>query len=162
MGLDWRCVNFDKNEIDVTQQANRYTGGVTTELKTPASRDLLPMVPELQIVLKEYWQLRGRPEKGLLFVSRRNSNRPLSGDLWRDYYWYRILSWHGIEKCTVHELRHTCISHLIALKVDPLKVQKIARHAKLMTTLGMYVHEFRSDGLEELKTMSRKSEKKLS
>jgi integrase len=160
MGLDWKYVNLIKKEIDVVQQADRHTGGVTSELKTEASRNWVPITPKLQRVLNEYWLFRGKPKKGLLFTSSRDKSRPLEGDLWRYYYYYPLLEKHKIEKRTVHDLRHTCITHLIDDNTDPMTVQRIARHAKLSTTLDIYAHWFRNDTLERMKSQPRKSEKK--
>lgn len=41
---------------------------------------------------------------------------------------------------TVHDFHHTVVSLLLQLKTPPHVVQRIARHAGLDVTLGIYAH----------------------
>lgn len=44
--------------------------------------------------------------------------------------------------CSMHDLRHTAVSRLIAAGLDVVQVQRQAGHAKPSVTLDLYSHEF--------------------
>jgi integrase len=50
----------------------------------------------------------------------------------------RFLAKAGLPKSRFHDLRHSCLSFLNALGVDPKTASVIARHANVRTTLDVY------------------------
>lgn len=82
----------------------------------------VPFLPEL---------LDGLPENGRLF--------PLSASRVRKYF-KEICEKHGIKGATIHSFRHTFISVLYDLGLDPKRIQTYAGHADIQLTLNTYTH----------------------
>jgi site-specific recombinase XerD len=43
----------------------------------------------------------------------------------------------GVQKLSLHDLRHTAITHLIRSGADPAQVSRFAGHSKVSTTLDL-------------------------
>jgi integrase len=47
---------------------------------------------------------------------------------------------HGIRRVRLHDLRHTCVSLLLALGVHPRTVMEIVGHSAIEMTMNVYGH----------------------
>jgi integrase len=56
-----------------------------------------------------------------------------------------------------HSLRHTCASLCVAAGIPAEKLSRRMGHAKIGTTLGIYVHLFPDDDMAALGAMARKA-----
>lgn len=82
----------------------------------------VPYLPEL---------LEGLPEKGRLF--------PLDASRTRKHF-KDIYDEHGIKGATLHTFRHTFVSVLYDIGVDPKRIQSFAGHANIDITMNIYTH----------------------
>jgi integrase len=76
-------------------------------------------------------------ESGLVFTTADGRPIPPStlGKQWRDLR-ERV----GLGKLRFHDLRHTCVSLLVALGVAPHIVREIAGHSAIKVTMTVYAH----------------------
>lgn len=114
------------------QPAGRGSGVVERPLKTRASADRLDLMPEVLAVLAD---AIGERQEGYIFESA--PGRP---------YWPTSLT-HGLQRALrraglpsmrLHDLRHGFVSFLPQLDVHPAVAQRLARHARIGTTLDVY------------------------
>ncbi len=131
-GLEWQNIDFRAAKIRVRQQALR---GVLAPLKTPMSSRDVNLDPVLARELQAYAAgvgLQG-PEQ-LVF--------PIAGQPMRQQMlWWRVkraAERGGIAHCSVHDLRHTYGSILIAAGADVTYVQRQMGHASPQVTLRAY------------------------
>ncbi|WP_302962672.1 site-specific integrase [uncultured Adlercreutzia sp.] len=68
-------------------------------------------------------------------------------------WWTRERKGLGLERWTLHELRHSYITELARRKVDPKVLQTIAGHAKFSTTMDIYNHVDMEDKKNALKVV---------
>jgi integrase len=52
----------------------------------------------------------------------------------------KLLRGAGLPPMRIHDLRHSVLSLLVGMQVDPLSVQELAGHEDITTTLGVYGH----------------------
>jgi len=117
------------------------------ELKLPKTGRprVVPLNAAAQRVLRERWVAQGQPGgTDYVFPGR-------DGKVWTDYGWN---SWQqdvfkpaaaraGLKGLVPYDLRHTCISAMIAAGMDPVRVARIAGHSPTMA-LTTYAQEFES------------------
>jgi integrase len=85
----------------------------------------VPTMPLPAVVIEELRAHRQRQE-----VERQRAS-----DSWRDLR-ERV----GLGKLRFHDLRHTCVSLLVALGVAPHIVREIAGHSAIKVTMTVYAH----------------------
>lgn len=86
-GLDWVNVEWDRKRINVVQQVNEDLHCIT-RCKDRDSR-IVPLLPELEPLLREWWEENGCPKEGLVFlpVARPSSLAAAEKREWiEDYY----------------------------------------------------------------------------
>ena len=54
--------------------------------------------------------------------------------------WTELCQVHGVRKVPLHGLRHSCVSLLLALGVNPRVVMEIVGHSALEMTMNVYGH----------------------
>jgi len=54
--------------------------------------------------------------------------------------WYPLRDAAGLGKMRFHDLRHSCVTLLLRLKVPPHIVQAIVGHADVQVTMAVYAH----------------------
>ena len=154
-GLRWTEVDLDNGELRALRTLQRITGMglVEGEPKSDRSRrtfalsqlavEVLRQVRvkqmEQQLKAGEAWQGDGH-----VFTSA--NGRPIDGDrLSREFG--RIVRESGLKKLTLHGLRHTFVSLLIAGGVHPRTIADMVGHASSSFTLDVYGHLMR--GVQE-------------
>lgn len=134
LGLVWANVDLDTGLIRVRQQA---VLGHLQLPKTFTSQADVPILPELDHVLRAYQLVWVPNEAGLLWVSRRGT--PLRADNVRDRQLHPTLRTLGLARAGLHAFRHGLPARLDAIGVSPGVVQKCMRHASLEQTEA-YLH----------------------
>ncbi|MBG6092803.1 integrase [Actinomadura viridis] len=76
-------------------------------------------------------------DNGLVFPSRRGT--PMEPDNLRRS-WGRIREAAGLESMRFHDMRHTCVSLLLALGIPPHIVRDIVGHSDIEVTMTIYAH----------------------
>ena len=139
--LRWRDVDRERRLIRVERAYSRQ------ELRRPKTDSGIRSVPLFSSVEAAFRELaaraveRGRyaPEE-LVFGSMRGT--PLQPSNFRQRVWdpaLRLAALEG-EGYRFHDLRHTCVSRLVAAGADVKLVQVVAGHANPLITLKRYSH----------------------
>ena len=138
LGLLWRDVDFDRGVLHVSHQLAR--DGSRTQLKRPAARRDVVLMPELAALLRRHRLASPfSRDEDLVFCSGRG--RTIG---------HRNLTARGLEKAgsraglsgvTFHVLRHTFASLLIDQGHDVVFVSRQLGHAN-PSTLKVYAHLF--------------------
>ena len=154
LGLRWQDIDFNERVIRVRHQLTRATKAEPARLKplkTGASERDMYLLPRLEAILKRHREsafARGLAS-GDSFVFATETGKPM---------YYRNVSTRGLDtaadraslngigqpKLTMHDLRHTFVSRLIAGGLDVVHVQRRAGHAKPSITLDKYAQEFKN------------------
>jgi integrase len=139
--LRWRDVDRDRKLIRVERAYSRQ------EVRRPKSDSgvrAVPLFPSVDAALRELAARaveRGRyaPDE-LVFGSMRGT--PLQPSNFRQRVWEKALQRAGLEdeRYRFHDLRHTCVSRLVAAGADVKLVQAVAGHANPLITLKRYSH----------------------
>jgi integrase len=139
--LRWRDVDRERRVVHIERAYSRQ------ELKRPKTESGIRSVPlfaSVDVALRELAARaveRGRyaPEE-LVFASMRGT--PLQPSNFRQRVWERALAAVGLEHegYRLHDLRHTCVSRLVAAGADVKLVQAVAGHANPVITLRRYSH----------------------
>lgn len=173
LGLQWDCVQLTGTPYIEVKRASRFEHNkpvITEELKTKASRRIVPIPPQLVECLTE-----AKKESNSDFVISDADGKPLTETqytrLWnyvkarsvgdRTYYrWsngkktvhhvhavkgerskhYPFVAYTIDFKVTPHILRHTYITNLLLAGVDVKTVQYLAGHERATITLDIYAH----------------------
>lgn len=150
--LRWRDVDHDQRFVRVERA---YSRGEVRGPKTDAGKRKVPLFPSIDRALK---QLAGRAlERGryapdeLVFATEHGT--PLHPSNFNRRVWAKALQRAGLGEWSTedgrrvwtngyrwHDLRHTCVSRLVAAGADPKLVQAVAGHANPMITLKRYSH----------------------
>jgi integrase len=145
-GLHWSDVDLDKGTLRIMRGLQR-TGGALQELPTKTRRSRRT-VPLSQVVLQALREHRDRQDKErantrhwqntpYVFTSRIGT--PLEPrTLTRTFH--ALCERHGLRRVRLHDLRHTCVSLLLALGVSPRIVMEIVGHSAIEMTMNVYAH----------------------
>jgi integrase len=121
-----------------------YSRQVLQRPKTDSGIRSVPLFPSVDAALRALAARafeRGRyaPEE-LVFGSMRGT--PLQPSNLRQRVWNPALRFAGLEGegYRLHDLRHTCVSRLVAAGADIKLVQAVAGHANPLITLKRYSH----------------------
>ncbi len=152
-GLQWKDIDFSNRSIHICRNVVKVTGEeiFVKEPKTESSDRTVYFSPEMASLLKEYrkfcqQEAENYEEKKITaedyLFRRRETDLPMtpSSFTWR---FKLILKKHGLpENLTVHSLRHTNASLLIASGADVATVAELLGHSQISTTLDIYTHAF--------------------
>lgn len=143
-GLQVEDVDFLRRTIQVNRQVQgTKRGGTSIEDPKHGSERSVPVPEELTAILAEHIRVQGLTEDPTHlgevwifgtddgWVHQRNS----AGHAWR-----RLRERVGLEKFTLHDLRHFFASGLIADGCDVVTTQKAMGHSKPSITLNTYSH----------------------
>ncbi|MGZ8795535.1 MAG: tyrosine-type recombinase/integrase [Gaiellaceae bacterium] len=150
--LCWRDVDRDRRLIRVERA---YSRGEVRSPKTAAGVRSVPLFASVDRALE---QLAGRAlERGryapdeLVFATEHGT--PLHPSNFNRRVWAKSLQRANLGEWSIedgrrvwkngyrwHDLRHTCVSRLVAAGADPKLVQAVAGHANPMITLQRYSH----------------------
>jgi integrase len=147
LGLRWSDLDLDLGTVAPAKTVQRVNGRLLMDdTKTEDSDNTIPLPKITRRVLLEH-------------RDRQAVERAAAGELWTEHDLVfptsigtpmepRSLNRHfegirlraGYPHVRLHDFRHTVVSLLLQLKTPPHVVQRIARHADLDVTLGIYAH----------------------
>jgi integrase len=173
-GLRWEeavavlidSVNVDSQSMIIDRTASESGGrrDVREDIKTRAAVRTV-MIPDIAMSAVRRLTERGVPGReksnGQLYARLINGDR--GGDLgcgmWRRYLklaqGYTAAYPHGIVRYTAHELRHVCVSLLIASGASDMQVAHQMGHSKIETTKNIYGHLFAWDRAAIMEAMNQ-------
>ena len=128
-------IDFRQGLISVTKTYQVVNGhGVISTPKTPSSVRKVSMPGFLVDELKEYVGMLydPKPEDRIFKVTKSNLSK----------VFHKLSEEAGLERITVHGLRHSHVSLLISKKYDIFEVSKRIGHKSIKTTQDIYGHLF--------------------
>jgi integrase len=150
LGLTAGDLDHQNSIIHVHYQLGR--DGTRTPLKTPESRRTIDIPPQLARKLRALLQSRGALDKPEAFVFASRNETGLERKVVRNHLT------HATNKAqlaapapTLHDLRHSHASMLIALNYTIVDVQHRLGHRKPDTTLRIYTHAWRHHNTQQSK-----------
>lgn len=147
-GLEWKDIDFENSIIHISR-SSQYIGGktiITKEPKTRAGIRNFVMSSSICTLLKEYrlWQVQQRFKAGKdwnetdrLFTQW--NGLPIYPDTVTDWF-AKFIKRSDLPYVTLHSLRHTNATIMIAEGTDVCVVSKRLGHANTATTLNIYAH----------------------
>lgn len=148
--LRWADIDFDAGRVRVERSLEQTNAGLSFKApKTKAGRRSISIPPSIVAELRDHWrrQQEQRLAHGLgkagaddLVVPRPDGSIWPPDSLTSD--WARTLRMLKLPKVTLHALRHTHVSQLIAAGLDVVTVSRRIGHANPTVTLNVYAHLF--------------------
>lgn len=160
-GLEWKDIDFESQVMHVVRSA-QYIGNktmITKEPKTKSGIRHFSLSIHACILLKKYkrWQLEQKlnagdrwEESDRLFTSW--NGKPIHPDTVTDWF-SKFIKRSGLPYVTLHSLRHTNATLMIAEGTDVCTVSRRLGHANTATTLNIYAHALKSKDREAANTL---------
>lgn len=160
-GLEWKDIDFENQVMHVVRSA-QYIGNktmITKEPKTKSGIRHFSLSIHACILLKKYkrWQLEQKfnagdqwTESDRLFTSW--NGKPIHPDTVTDWF-SKFIKRSGLPYVTLHSLRHTNATLMIAEGTDVCTVSRRLGHANTATTLNIYAHALKSKDREAANTL---------
>lgn len=145
-GLHWSDIDFAKGTVRITRGLQR-SGGALQELptKTQRSRRTVPLPAVVVGALAEHRDRQAKERadarywQDTPYVFTSSIGTPLEPrTLTRTFH--ALCARHGMRRVRLHDLRHTCVSLLLALGVSPRVVMEIVGHSAIEMTMNVYAH----------------------
>ena len=160
-GLTWADVDLENGLIDINK-SEQYTpkdGIFEDETKNASSRRVIKVPGEVTDALKAYRaqqsaeRLRAEEWHDTDKVFTQRNGLPVHPDTVSKYL-HRLTEKNDLPHITVHGLRHTNASLLIAGGADIRTVSKRLGHADMSTTMNIYTHAIRKADETAAETLS--------
>ena len=164
LGLRWSDVDLDAHTITIRQTSNYLPelGVYASDTKNASSARPLLISTAAIAMLLEYkaWQDEQREKLGDSWKDE--DGRVFTNDMGAPVFPDSMTAWFsdfiarsGMPKVTVHSLRHTYASLMIADGVPIVVVSKQLGHAQTSTTQNIYAHVIRSAEARAMQTFDR-------
>jgi len=139
IGLMWKDVDLDAATLRVNRSVYE---GVTNPPKTSAGRRTIRLSKLAQSALKQHRiDAATRSERISEWVFPNANGTPIGHQNLHNRSWKPLLKRAGLPHSTrFHDLRHSCISLLLAKGVPVKVVAEMAGHADISVTLSVYGH----------------------
>lgn len=146
-GLKWSDIDFENRIIHIQRNVTYDSNNnkfIVGELKTNSGYRDIPMTEIASEILTNIKRNIANKTNMLPFEFIDhiflNSNNKLIPNSNYDSYLKKICNKAGIEKISMHTLRHTFATRCIESGMKPKTVQKILGHANISMTMDLYVH----------------------
>lgn len=164
LGLRWQDVDLDQHTITIKQTSNYLPGKgvyVSTTKTASSARPLLISTAAVMMLLEyQRWQDEQRAQLGDAWedhdgrVFTTDTGAPIFPDSVTQWF-SKFIARSGMPKVTVHSLRHTYASLMIADGVPLVVVSKQLGHAQTSTTANIYAHAIASAQAKAMQTLDR-------
>ena len=151
VALRWSDINSSTIRIERTLERTTKHGVKFKPPKTDAGLRTISLPPSAVSLLRDHrkqqLELRmqlgmGKPEPDALVFCKFDGT-PLDADYLARRWRRAIAKIEGFPKATLHWLRHTHCSALIAAGRDPVEVSRRMGHSSPVVTMSIYAHAFR-------------------
>jgi integrase len=170
LGLRWSALDWEAGTLRVTHSVRRVkdrdassgrrTRLVVTELKTPKSRRILALTPELVTRFRQHrvWQAEAQMAAGLLWqdhglIFASEVGTPMDPDNF-SHSFARLCERAGLGHWHPHELRHSGASLMLAQGTPLHVVSEVLGHASIAVTKDVYGHLLEGDKRAAAESMS--------
>jgi integrase len=150
VALRWGDVDLENGKIRVERSLGQTSAGLAfKEPKTKAGRRTVSIPPSIVAELRNHWRQQqqqrlvlglGRSTPDDLVFTRPDAS-PWPPDR-LSTTWAKTVSGLKLPKVTLHALRHTHVSQLIAAGLDVVTVSRRIGHSNPTVTLTVYAHLF--------------------
>jgi integrase len=146
LGLRWEDIDLDAGVLRVRRTLQRVDGHLQVfPTKTARSQRTMPLPGSVKAALVEHRQRQQEEREraanwqvsGHVFVSRVGT--PVDPDNFSRLFG-ALCERAGVRRVRLHDLRHTCVSMLLALGEHPRVVMEIAGHSAIDMTMNVYGH----------------------
>jgi integrase len=136
LALRWRDIDFDMNAIRVERSWS--PAGGFHEPKTDSSRRAVVLLPSLAATLRDFYRVQGGPSPDALLFTH-DGKQPLDpGNTRRRFY--AALQAASLRHVTIHSLRHSFASVMLASGANIKALQRALGHSSATMTLDVYSH----------------------
>ncbi|WP_433032414.1 tyrosine-type recombinase/integrase [Actinomycetospora sp. CA-053990] len=148
IGLHWSDVDLDAGTLKITRGLQRVEGELRElPTKTRRSTRTVPLPPICVHVLRVHGdrQAKERANAGRLrwqdteYVFTTGVGTPLEPS-YVSRLFVELCSKHGFRRVRLHDMRHTCVTLLLSLGVNPRIVMEIVGHSAIEMTMNVYGH----------------------
>jgi integrase len=150
LALRWGDVDLDGASLRVEQSLEQTKAGLSFKSpKTRHGRRSISLPPSAVTVLRDHWKAQQEqrlklgmgkaPADALVFATWEGKPRS-PNSLTKE--WGEAIRATKLPRVTLHSLRHTHASHLIASGLDVLAISRRLGHGSPTITLGVYGHLF--------------------
>lgn len=136
LALRWRDLDFEMGVIKIERSYSDFNG--FSEPKTPSSRRAAPWIPSLTPILHDYYHAQGNPDPDTLLFSE-DGRVPLHQNYVRREF-EKALKRAKLKHASIHSLRHTFASVMIASGANIKALQRSLGHTSVTMTLDTYGH----------------------
>lgn len=147
-GLKWDDIDFQNRIIHIRRNVTHDSNNnrfITGELKTSSGQRDIPMTQTAYDLLMSTYSNKIKHNQKVIsfefadhvFLNRNGKLLPNSN---YDRYLEKICDKAGIERISMHTLRHTFATRCIESGMKPKTLQKILGHANISMTMDLYVH----------------------
>ena len=160
-GLEWKDIDFDNKTLSIIR-TSQYIGNkriITKEPKTKSSIRTLTISDTLIKQLRRYkvWQNQERLKVGADWVDKDRlftqwNGEPMYPDTLTKWF-NQFLKRHNLRHVTLHSVRHSNATLLIAEGTDIRTVSNRLGHAQTSTTLNIYTHALTSKDKQAADTL---------
>lgn len=160
VGLEWRHIDFENRVLTIEQSMEyRYKVG-EWRLGPPKSQSgyrTIPLTDEAIRILKAQKEknkkIKHIPEewKDFIFLSRKGE--PVKNSTY-DTALFKICDKVGIDRFSMHVLRHTFATRCIEAGMKPKTLQKLLGHSSIQITMNLYVHVTEDEKKKEIELVA--------
>jgi integrase len=145
--LEWSDIDFGAGTLKITKSLQRAEGALR-ELPTKTRRSLrtVPLPSRVGYGLAQHHNQAqlvgatfGRPTRPAGYVFATSANTPFDPANITHMFSHLCVA-QGLRRVRLHDLRHTCVSLLLALGVHPRTVMEIVGHSAIEMTMNVYGH----------------------
>lgn len=158
-GLKWDDVDFQNRIIHIRRNVTHDSNNnrfITGELKTSSGQRDIPMTKTAYDLLMAMKCQQAAKKNSVIqfefadhvFLNRNGRLLPNSN---YDRYLEKICDKAGIERISMHTLRHTFATRCIESGMKPKTLQKILGHANISMTMDLYVHVTEEEKEKEMR-----------
>ena len=149
LGLTWDMVDFESKTIEIAQSRTGNTSAQTHKLKetkTKSSNRIIPINDELCNLLKKEYDVQAKNRELFgkqyidtydLVIRRVDGGMPAPNHM-NDKV-YKAMKTAGLEKITIHELRHTFATLICEANGNLWDLSRTLGHSEVRTTDRIYV-----------------------
>ncbi|TDU89169.1 site-specific recombinase XerD [Kribbella voronezhensis] len=147
LGLQWHDIDWAEKTVEIRRTLQRVDGVLRAVTpKTKKSRRTVPLIELCVDALRSHKKQQAMErlaagekwiDTGYVFTTEIGT--PIEPDNLRRT-WYPLRDAAELGKMRFHDLRHSCVTLLLRLKVPPHIVQAIVGHADVQVTMAVYAH----------------------
>lgn len=164
IGLCWKDVDFDNKTLTICRKVTRnkvdgkWVDVVSEEMKTETSKQTYPLnddnIAYLEAVKEKQDHYIRTTQEYKEFICVNEIGERIKLDYFTSKF-EKILKQNNLQHIRLHDLRHSCLTALVANGIPMKVVQQYARHANYTTTANIYTHVDNKQILEALNVMTQ-------